>query len=555
MAFSTQRVISDGTLSSLDISIDYFERDEISVFFDNIVDALPWAWVGLTEKTLSFSPDVPNGVEVLVRRTTPLAEVFHDFDGGAAFVAKTVDENFKQVLHIAQEAVEGGTTGDFFNDLNMHGYKITNLANPVDPGDAVNLSRFTLQENLVITYRNQTIVYRDQAEAFAIAAAASASSVDTARTISLSGDVSGSASFDGSANATINTSIAAPASGNWFNGIPRVGSDGVMEIGKYVDFHETSATTADYDGRLFVEGGGELYYSKSGDTPNLVYHSGNINTANAGTATKLQTARTLTIGNTGKSFDGSANVSWSLAEIGAAGFGVLADGTDLNAVVASGFYRLLGTHGNAPPGVSHGQLIVSRGGGDTILQIVTGHSNGEIYWRQGNPPDVGGGGSWSAWHRFFHSGNLDPATYAPPPGMVAYFARNTAPSGWLKANGAAVSRTTYEALFAAIGTTFGAGDGSTTFNLPDLRAEFIRGWDDGRGVDSGRAFGSSQAGQMPSHTHTQEISNSTSGGLNRGPGSTGAFQQYSGTTTAAGGTENSSENRPRNIALLACIKY
>lgn len=146
--------------------------------------------------------------------------------------------------------------------------------------------------------------------------AATATKLKTARTIRLSGIVSGSASFDGSTDATINTSIAAPISGKWFGGVPRVGSDGVMEIGKFVDFHETDNTTADFDGRLSVEGGGELYYSKSGGPPNLVYHSGNINTANAGTATKLQTARTLTIGNTGKSFDGSTNVSWSLAEIG-----------------------------------------------------------------------------------------------------------------------------------------------------------------------------------------------------------------------------------------------
>lgn len=142
-----------------------------------------------------------------------------------------------------------------------------------------------------------------------------------------------------------------------------------------------------------------------------------------------------------------------------------------------------------------------------------------------------------------------------PAGAIQFFAMSTTPSGWLKANGAAVSRTTYATLFAAIGTVFGVGDGSTTFNLPDLRGEFVRGFDDGKGTDSGRAFGSSQAGQMPSHTHTQEISNSTAGGLNRGAGSIGAFLQYSGTTTAAGGTENSSENRPRNIALLACIKY
>ena len=55
-------------------------------------------------------------------------------------------------------------------------------------------------------------------------------------------------------------------------------------------------------------------------------------------------------------------------------------------------------------------------------------------------------------------------------GQVAAFAMDTPPTGWLVANGAAVSRTTYAELFAAIGTVWGSGDGSTTFNLPDLRA-------------------------------------------------------------------------------------
>ena len=88
--------------------------------------------------------------------------------------------------------------------------------------------------------------------------------------------------------------------------------------------------------------------------------------------------------------------------------------------------------------------------------------------------------------------NVDDLSGMIPSGAVLYFAGQTAPSGWLKANGAAVSRTAYAALFAAIGTTYGAGDGSTTFNLPDLRGEFMRGWDDGRGIDRGRAFGSAQ---------------------------------------------------------------
>ena len=75
---------------------------------------------------------------------------------------------------------------------------------------------------------------------------------------------------------------------------------------------------------------------------------------------------------------------------------------------------------------------------------------------------------------------------AVPAGTIIIVAKNTAPTGYLKANGALISRTTYATLFAAIGATFGVGDGSTTFALPDLRGEFIRGWDDGRGIDTSR---------------------------------------------------------------------
>jgi hypothetical protein len=90
------------------------------------------------------------------------------------------------------------------------------------------------------------------------------------------------------------------------------------------------------------------------------------------------------------------------------------------------------------------------------------------------------------------TGQLPAVNGGVPSGAVMVFAMNSAPSGYLACNGTAVSRTTYAALFAAIGTTYGAGDGSTTFTLPDLRGEFLRGIDNGRGVDSGRAFGSAQ---------------------------------------------------------------
>lgn len=120
-----------------------------------------------------------------------------------------------------------------------------------------------------------------------------------------------------------------------------------------------------------------------------------------------------------------------------------------------------------------------------------------------------------------------------PPGAVMHFARTTAPAGWLKCNGAAISRTAYADLFAAIGATFGAGDGFTTFNLPDLRGEFIRGWDDGRGVDGGRAMGSRQDGAIQSHTHT----GSSAGAGNHthtGTAASGGDHTHSASAGAAG---------------------
>lgn len=86
-------------------------------------------------------------------------------------------------------------------------------------------------------------------------------------------------------------------------------------------------------------------------------------------------------------------------------------------------------------------------------------------------------------------------------GSVTAFAMTTPPQGWLTCNGEAVSRTNYARLFKKIGTTFGKGDGKTTFNLPDLRGVFIRGWDTDNRFDLERKFGSYQDDQMQSHTH------------------------------------------------------
>jgi len=175
-----------------------------------------------------------------------------------------------------------------------------------------------------------------------------------------------------------------------------------------------------------------------------------------------------------------------------------------------------------------------------------------------------------------------------PVGTVIWYAGSSAPAGYLKANGDAIANgsgttqsitTDFSALYAIVGA-----------NLPDLRGEFIRGWDDGKGTDSGRSIRTSQGDQNEAHTHgsgTLDVANksltgsatdisetfqqgATSGIFGKGSNGTGPLtpehvdtsatgtlnidashdHSISGSTASSGG-----ESRPRNIALLACIKY
>jgi phage-related tail fiber protein len=144
-----------------------------------------------------------------------------------------------------------------------------------------------------------------------------------------------------------------------------------------------------------------------------------------------------------------------------------------------------------------------------------------------------------------------------PAGSVIHVAMSTAPTGYLKANGAAISRSVYGELFAAIGTTYGTGDGSTTFNLPDLRGEFIRGWDDGRGVDSARVLGSFQA-QRSNNLSSVEYGYASATSVSV-PEDNGTFSGFTRTGSGTGFglrfANRGGSNHPRNRALLVCIKF
>ena len=144
-----------------------------------------------------------------------------------------------------------------------------------------------------------------------------------------------------------------------------------------------------------------------------------------------------------------------------------------------------------------------------------------------------------------------------PIGSVMYFAASVAPTGWFECDGRALNKGIYGDLWNVI--KYAHGGSGNSFNLPDLRGEFVRGWDhvtsDGRSVklDANRTFGSMQVDDFRSHTHTP-------------PRQTGIDTQtsYTGSKTLGGdftailldvGYTGGTETRPHNVALLACIKY
>ena len=171
-----------------------------------------------------------------------------------------------------------------------------------------------------------------------------------------------------------------------------------------------------------------------------------------------------------------------------------------------------------------------------------------------------------AWVRAYIANRLIDA----PAGIVSAFAGDTAqiPSGYLLCNGAAISRTDYAALFAAIGTIYGTGDGSTTFNLPDFRGKFLRGYLDGTSAALDTAQGDAIRNITGGSANLMSNSTSPYSGNGSGP-----FRNSSDGRLALVGADDSwvytcilsfdasrqvptaSENRPANYAVNYIIKY
>lgn len=151
-----------------------------------------------------------------------------------------------------------------------------------------------------------------------------------------------------------------------------------------------------------------------------------------------------------------------------------------------------------------------------------------------------------------------------PTGMVSPFAGSTAPEGWLICNGSAISRTTYGALFAVIGTVYGVGDGSTTFNIPDLRSMYVQGVG---GADAlGAGVGNPGSTIDLTHSHPVNITsgnNSATTVVQSGTGVTVAAEPHThlvnGNTTAKNANPATADGvqvdiRPDTLVLHFIIK-
>ncbi|WP_235895010.1 phage tail protein [Yersinia rochesterensis] len=282
----------------------------------------------------------------------------------------------------------------------------------------------------------------------------------------------------------------------------------------------------------------------------------------AAAATKLATPRTIA----GKSFDGTGNITIGAADVGAL---PIAGGALLGPLAING------TH-NEPlgPGGFRSCLLTPTNGGITNPSGVGigVHSNGTIYFWNDN---MGYAASLSPTLMSFSrpvwsTGTITPGDYSnfderyesSLPGTPIAWPLTTAPSGYLKCNGASFNKTQYPKLALAYPTGV----------LPDLRGNVMRGWDDGRGIDSGRAILSEQGDAIRNITGAfsvygaKELSTEypswatgafsvvgVSGKNNVGAGGTATVPQFN-FSAASAGVPTANENRMRNIAFNYIVR-
>ena len=453
MSNSTQRYTVVGSpVAFLDLNIEYFDRGEITVFF-NASEApvdTNWSWSGTTDKRILFSPSVAVGVSIIVKRTTDTSKVRHSYTLGAAFTAATLDEDLVQVLHIAQEAIESNLSGDFFLDIDMHGFKIKNPAVATDPED-------------VLTY------------------------------------------------------------GQYLTDATGVAANAVLAQGAADDAVRAAAIIAGFQWKGTWHPG--AFYSKN----NIVNYSGTSyialvnHPAHAAFATDLGLDRWEVFAQKG---------------MAGAGTGDMIAANDLSEVT---------------PAAARAHLGAAKSGANTDI---TSLASPELVQATATTQAAGDSSTKVATTAMVQAAlNARPVM---PAGTVFTFAGTSAPAGSLliPTFATTVSRITYANLFAAIGTTYGAGNGSTTFGLPTLAA-------DDTIINAFGNVGTTSVGAVIGHVHQEQaMQGSILTAVNRTSSGTGAPAPTIATAVQAGDlgplntlSTGGAKNYAAGLRLLHCIQY
>ena len=157
--------------------------------------------------------------------------------------------------------------------------------------------------------------------------------------------------------------------------------------------------------------------------------------------------------------------------------------------------------------------------------------------------------------------NSQSSSILVPVGSVFMLFHNppTIPDGYLKLEGQEVSKTTYQALWSIYGTTYGTATDSNNFKLPDMRGTFARGWDNGKGRDSGRKFGEYQADDIKSHNHTStyqyQKANTPPDDNNWSHPALGDGGSFITKTFSDVNKTGGAETRPKNMTCIFIVKY
>jgi len=151
MALAVQTQVSDGSLTQVPLGIQFFAQEDIQVYFnladDPLVAGVDYTWTA--SKTITFPTPVPAGTTVFLIRQTQVDEMLNVFDGGAGFTRYTLDENFRQILLLAQEMRDGVGLRGIFLPLDMHGYQIRDLGPATDDSDALNMGQAKVLDAVV----------------------------------------------------------------------------------------------------------------------------------------------------------------------------------------------------------------------------------------------------------------------------------------------------------------------------------------------------------------------------------------------------------------------